>query len=68
MLSPQIMRKQRRYAVVIIFILAAVITPPDWFSIWLVTIPLLMLYELGITISERVVREKRKNEFYSDNI
>jgi sec-independent protein translocase protein TatC len=64
LLTPTIMREKRRYAFVVILILAAVITPPDWFSIWLVTLPLVLLYETGITISERTVKEKRKRKQY----
>jgi sec-independent protein translocase protein TatC len=37
---------------------AAIITPPDVFSQMLVCIPLLILYEVGITISKRVVKQK----------
>lgn len=62
LLSPKIMREKRNYAILIILVLAAVITPPDWFSIWLVFIPLMILYETSITISERVVKEKRRKE------
>ncbi|RYZ48262.1 MAG: twin-arginine translocase subunit TatC, partial [Sphingobacteriales bacterium] len=60
LLTPVIMREKRKYAFVIILILAAVITPPDWFSIWLVTIPLVILYEAGILISERAVKDRIK--------
>jgi sec-independent protein translocase protein TatC len=62
MLNPKIMREKRNYAILVILVLAAVITPPDWFSIWLVFIPLMILYETSITISERVVKEKRRKE------
>lgn len=62
MLTPKTMRARRNYAVLIIFVLAAIITPPDWFSIWLVAIPLIILYEAGISISERVQKEKRRKE------
>lgn len=55
-LTPSLMKKQRRYAIVIIMFLAAIITPPDWFSIWLVAIPLLGLYEISIRLSQRVSR------------
>ncbi len=61
-LTPKFMREKRRYAILIIFVLAAVITPPDWFSIWLVAIPLLVLYEASITISDRINKRKRKLE------
>jgi sec-independent protein translocase protein TatC len=48
------MKKNRKYAFVIILILAAIITPPDVFSQILVTIPLYSLYEISILVSKRV--------------
>ncbi len=62
LLTPRLMRDKRNYAILIIFILAAIITPPDWFSIWLVAIPLIILYEAAITISERAVKSRKKKE------
>lgn len=61
-LTPAVMRKKRNYAILIIFVLAAVITPPDWFSIWLVAIPLIVLYEIGINISARAIKSRQKKE------
>jgi sec-independent protein translocase protein TatC len=61
-LTPALMRQYRRYAIVIILVLAAIITPPDWFSIFLVAIPLIMLYEAGIIISARILKEKKQKE------
>jgi sec-independent protein translocase protein TatC len=61
-LTPSLMRGQRRYAVVIILVLAAVITPPDWFSIWLVAVPLWMLYEASISISAKVEKQRIRRE------
>jgi len=58
--TPGMLRKQRRYAILILLILAEVITPPDWFSCFLVFIPLYFLYELSIVISERTVRARKK--------
>lgn len=48
------LRTYRKFAVVIILILAAVITPPDVISQLIVTIPLWLLYELSISIAARV--------------
>lgn len=62
LLTPQLMRSKRNYAILIIFVLAAVITPPDWFSIWLVAIPLLILYEAAIRISARAIKERKRKE------
>jgi sec-independent protein translocase protein TatC len=54
------MIKYRRHAIIVIFIVAAIITPPDVFSQMLVAIPLLALYEVGILISKRVMKKKEK--------
>ena len=67
LLTPKLMRDKRKYAVVIIMILAAVITPPDMLSIWIVAIPLVILYEAGIKISERVMKERNRKELQSKN-
>jgi len=65
-LTPQLMRDKRRYAIVIIMFLAAIITPPDWFSIFLVAVPLTLLYEAGIIISSRIVKEKQEKKRKED--
>jgi sec-independent protein translocase protein TatC len=67
-LTPQLMRAQRRFAILIIFVLAAVITPPDWFSIWMVALPLIMLYEAGIIIATRVQKAKQLRNTKYDNL
>ena len=59
-ITPQFMRKYRKHAIVVIFIVAAIITPPDVFSQILVSIPLLLLYEASIGISARVMKKKEK--------
>lgn len=59
-LTPVFMRKYRKHSIVVIFIIAAIITPPDIFSQTLVAIPLLLLYEISIIISARVSRQKEK--------
>ena len=61
-LTPQFMRAQRRYAILILFVLAEIITPPDLFSCLLVFIPLYILYELSVSISTRTVNAKKKKE------
>jgi sec-independent protein translocase protein TatC len=59
-ITPSFMRKYRKHAIVVIFIIAAIITPPDVFSQTLVAIPLLILYEVSIFISARVMKQKAK--------
>jgi sec-independent protein translocase protein TatC len=60
-ITPDFMRKFRKHAIVVIFIIAAIITPPDVFSQTLVAIPLLLLYEISILISARVMKQKEKD-------
>ncbi len=55
-LSSDLLKKQRKYVISIIFILSAVITPPDLFTLFKMAIPLWILYEisiLGVKIIER---------------
>ena len=59
-ITPKFLVKYRKHAIVVIFIVAAIITPPDVFSQMLVSIPLLALYEVGIVISKRVMKQKEK--------
>jgi sec-independent protein translocase protein TatC len=59
--TPTFMRKYRKHAIVVIFILSAIITPPDVFSQTLVAIPLLILYEISIFISASVMRQKDRD-------
>lgn len=62
LITPQFMRKYRKHSIVVVFILAAIITPPDIFSQILVAFPLLILYEISIFISAGVVRRRLKEE------
>jgi len=48
--TPEWMRKSRRFVIVAIFIIAAILTPPDAFSQVMMAIPLLVLYEVSIWI------------------
>ena len=68
--TPAFMKKYRKHAIVVVFILAAIITPPDIFSQTLVAIPLLILYEVSIMISARVMRQKAKDhdDFMTDEV
>ena len=61
-LTPQFMRTQRRYAILILFILAEIITPPDLFSCLFVFIPLYALYEASVSISARAINSKKKKD------
>ena len=62
LLSPKILRKYRRYGIIIIFILSAFLTPPDPGSQVLLAVPLLVLYEISIGISVLAYRKRKKQE------
>jgi sec-independent protein translocase protein TatC len=63
-LTPKFLKTYRKHAIVVLFLIAAIITPPDVFSQIMVGIPLVLLYEASILISYVVVkkREKRMQE------
>ena len=61
LLTPEFMRVYRKHAIVVILILAAIITPPDVTSQILVSLPLIVLYEISIKISARVINNQKKN-------
>lgn len=62
-LNAPFMRRTRRYAIVIILIIAAIITPtPDAITMSVVAAPLLLLYEVGIMVAGRVEKRKLKRE------
>ncbi|MXV51072.1 twin-arginine translocase subunit TatC [Pedobacter sp. HMF7647] len=62
-MTPKFMRSTRRYAVVIILIIAAVVTPtPDIITMMTVSFPLFLLYEVSIIISSKVEKNKLKAE------
>jgi len=62
-LTPKLMRQGRRYAIVIILIIAAVVTPtPDALTMTVVAIPLFVLYEMSIVVAGVVERRRAKKE------
>lgn len=54
LISYQSLKTFRKYAVVLIFIIAALVTPPDVISQIMLAIPLLLLYEISILICKRI--------------
>jgi sec-independent protein translocase protein TatC len=62
-ITPKFLRTYRKFAVVAILVVAAIITPsPDWMSQLIVFLPLFFLYELGILISARIYKQKQKED------
>lgn len=60
-MTPKFMRSSRRYAIVIILIIAAIVTPtPDIITMMVVAFPLYLLFELSIYISAYIERKKNR--------
>jgi sec-independent protein translocase protein TatC len=65
LVTPAMLSGKRKYAIVVIWIIAAVITPqPDPFSQAMVGVPLMVIYEISILISRLVVRSNLKKISY----
>ena len=62
LVSAEFLRKYRRYAYVIILIIAAIVTPPDVVSQLIVTIPLIILFEVSILIAARMNKTPKTEE------
>tara|TARA_R110002012_G_scaffold319389_2_gene539656 strand:- start:42777 stop:43610 length:834 start_codon:yes stop_codon:yes gene_type:complete len=60
LVTPQILKKYRKFALVIVLIISAIITPPDIASQVIVAIPILLLYQISIYISKIVVRNQAR--------
>ena len=61
-LKPSFLKEKRAYGIVTIFIVAAMITPPDIFTQLMLAGPLILLYEISIWVSAFVYRRKRNRD------
>jgi sec-independent protein translocase protein TatC len=60
LVTPKFLKKYRKYALVMVLILSAIITPPDIASQVIVAIPILILYQVSIYISKVVLRNQER--------
>ncbi|MBL7213312.1 MAG: twin-arginine translocase subunit TatC [Desulfobacteraceae bacterium] len=58
--TPELLRKKRKYAILLTFALAAILTPPDVITQCMMAVPLIVLYEIGILVA--VIARKKKLE------
>jgi sec-independent protein translocase protein TatC len=61
-ISSGFLKKYRKHSIVVVLILAAVITPPDMISQIIVSIPILLLYEIGILVVLRVEKKRASQD------
>lgn len=64
--TPQFLTRARKYAYFILFVVAALLTPPELLSHVIVTLPLIILYEISITLSKIAYKRKRKAQAAAD--
>ncbi len=62
LVTPELMRQYRRHAIVMILVVAAIITPPDVVTQFLIGIPVFFLYEISI----RIARYGNKKYYYEN--
>jgi sec-independent protein translocase protein TatC len=63
LISSAFLRTYRKYAMLVILVVSAIITPsPDWTSQVIVALPLLLLYEISILICARIAIQEEKAE------
>ena len=62
LITPEFLKTYRKHALVAVLILAAIITPPDITSQVLVALPIMVLYEISIMISRRVIKKQLAEE------
>lgn len=61
-LNPYVLTKIRKYAYFVLVVISVIISPPDFMSDILVTIPLSPLYEISINLSKIVYKRKLKKQ------
>jgi sec-independent protein translocase protein TatC len=61
-ISSAFLRRSRKYAIIIILVVCGIITPPDMLSQVVCSIPLILLYEVGLLLTKRVEKQAAKQE------
>ena len=61
LITPAFMITYRKHAIIVLMCVAAVITPPDIFSMILVVMPLVILYEVSILLTKRTAKKYQQN-------
>lgn len=61
-LTPEIMKRIRPVMIVVIFTIAAFITPPDVLSQFMIAVPMCILYQISIGICNRIIKKREKDK------
>lgn len=62
LIGPRFLRKNRKYAILIIFVAAGALAPPDIFSMLIMAAPMVVLYEVSIILAAVVERSMAKEK------
>ena len=60
LVTPHFLKKYRKHALVLVLIISAIITPPDVASQIIVSVPIMILYEISIYVSNIVLKKQQK--------
>jgi len=60
--TPEVLKRKRKYAILLTFALAAILTPPDVITQCMMAGPLIILYEVGIMVAMIAKRKREKEE------
>lgn len=58
LVTSKMLRSYRKHSIVVILIISAIITPPDVISQLLISMPIMVLYEVGISIAKRLEKKR----------
>ncbi|GMQ25613.1 twin-arginine translocase subunit TatC [Algoriphagus sp. oki45] len=62
LVTSKMLKAYRRHSIVVILVVSAIITPPDVISQLLIAMPILVLYEIGISIAKRLEKKRALKE------
>jgi len=60
LVTPDLMKKNRKFAILSSFILSAILTPPDVATQLMMALPIIILYEISIFLSKAMYRKKEE--------
>ncbi len=66
LITPEALKKNRRISILVIFIIAAILTPPDAITQLMMAGPLLVLYEISIYVTKLATRENKAEQDQGD--
>jgi sec-independent protein translocase protein TatC len=62
LVTPDLLRRERKYAILLTFVVAAILTPPDVITQCMMAGPLIILYEIGIIVAQLAGRKSEEKD------